>query len=152
MMLLHAECLLQDALYDEQEIDALSQHLGATTSIDVKARASAINMALLRPGVDADCYMRNPEMQAIMKLPGWPTAPPQEGSDRSFRPPPATLGVGSMLYLQATLAHVTLIPGMCNWSADASHLLTIISATGNDAGVQLTAHGYARWTIINRSS
>ena len=47
MMLLHAECLLQDALYDEQEIDALSQHLGATTSIDVKARASAINMALL---------------------------------------------------------------------------------------------------------
>ena len=143
MMLLHGECLLQDALYDEEEIDALSQHLGATTSINVKARASAINMALLRPGVDADCYMRNPEMQAIMKLPGWPTAPPQEGSDRSFRPPPATLGVGSMLYLQATLEHVTLIPGMCNWSADASHLLTIISATGNDTGVQLTSDGSA---------
>ena len=48
MMLLHAECLLQDALYDEQEIEALSKYLGDSTTINVKARASAINMALLR--------------------------------------------------------------------------------------------------------
>ena len=140
MMLLHAECLLQDALYDEQEIEALSKHLGALTTINVKARASAINMALLRPGVDADCYSRNPEMEAIKGLPGWPTVPLPEGSNQRFPPAPATLGVGSMLFLQATLEHVQLIPGRCVWSADASHLLTIVSATGNDAGVQLTSN------------
>ena len=92
-MMLHAECLLQDALYDEQEIKALSKHLGASTTINVKARASAINMALLQPGVDADCYSRNPEMGAIKALPGWPTVQPPEDSNLRFPRASATLEV-----------------------------------------------------------
>lgn len=112
---------------------------------DPRAFAHALNMALLKPGVDQDCLTRTPDLAVLKQHPGLPGKP---GAPTEMMQLEEGVSAQSRFYLDAEARLLTVSgdsPDALSsraewdsfvWDSEVPILTIVISATGNDTGLQ----------------
>ena len=140
MLLLHAECVQHDALYDREELACARDSCGSTR--DPRFFASAINSAMHKPGIERDCEERNPEMAIMRGMPGWPGKYPDGVEGLTLEGDGASSH--SRFYQNASGQIITADDKLFDkewggfvWDPNVPILTIVFSATGSDNGLQL---------------